>query len=256
MFQSVHALEKLPQEIRRDARWQPHLARAQSGYGWWFWKPALANHLLRDGVFSDGDTLVYGDAGCTIGSASHEAWLRLLSLVEGPDGADVVACQLELLECSYTRAEIFARFRTRWDDKDYGLTAQICSTYFFLRVGAGTRALLAFWEALAADVDLISLQAPGEANCLNPRLIENRSDQSLFSMLLKANEPRYARGPRERFNVGHRLHAQATAWRACPAPPHPEFRVDGLRVLIIEDVGWPVRRGDATQPIAAARLHT
>lgn len=223
VFQRHHILTALPEPIRSDPKWHGHLSLPSKGYGWWFWKPALVNYLLGQGELLDGDTLTYVDAGCVVGSRSLSEWLKLLSHVGPGDAADLVAFQHENLECNYTKGDVFARFGVDLES-EVSETAQLVGGYWLLRIGPKTRRFLELWETLAEDLQLISDSAEVVRN---PRLVEHRRDQSLFSMLVKCNLPS---------SKGHQH----------------EFEVDGLKILLLKDIGWPAT-GDPRQPLAACR---
>mmetsp|Transcript_58674 Transcript_58674/g.132242 ORF Transcript_58674/g.132242 Transcript_58674/m.132242 type:complete len:355 (+) Transcript_58674:103-1167(+) len=251
VFQVVHAFTELPEAVAADPRWERHTRGDSKGYGWWFWKSAMVNHLLSEGVLQDGDTLAYGDSGCIVNWGSQRAWLDLIERVEARGSVDFVAFQHEHLEKFYTKGDTFARFGVPWDDRDYGLTCQLVGGYWVTRIGTKTRALFKHWEALAADTRLISDDKP---EVHNPCFVTNRHDQSLLSMLVKGNQPEYERADDSHFNAAARDDERPTHWRFASAPRrHREFGITGLRIVVLRDCGWPVT-SDPAQPIAAARL--
>uniref|UniRef100_A0A7S4R3I3 Uncharacterized protein n=1 Tax=Alexandrium monilatum TaxID=311494 RepID=A0A7S4R3I3_9DINO len=250
VFQEVHAFTEFPDAVAEDPRWERHTRGDSKGYGWWFWKSALVNHLLREGTLRDGDTLAYGDAGCVVNRGSQRAWLSLIQRVEDPQGVDLVAFQHEHLEKGYTKGDTFEHFGMRWDSEDYGLTCQCVGGYWVTRINSRTREFLARWEELCANTNLISDDPP---TIHNPSFIANRHDQSLLSMLVKSNKPVYVRADGAHFNAGRAVDARATCWRQPASERHRKFGVPDLKVVVLRDCGWPVTN-DPAQPIAAARL--
>lgn len=94
----------------------------------------------------------------------------------------------------------------------------------------------------------------GAQSVPNGHYVENRHDQSLLSMLVKANAPIWERGGPSHVNAASSASERSpTAWRGDVAARHAEFGVRGLRVVVLRDCGWPVTGGPG-QPIAAARL--
>ncbi len=56
-----HVFRSLPQEIMTDAKWSNYVAPHMRGRGWWFWKAAIPNLLMKQGSIRDGDLIMYAD---------------------------------------------------------------------------------------------------------------------------------------------------------------------------------------------------
>ncbi|CAE7236751.1 unnamed protein product [Symbiodinium natans] len=246
----IHCFTALPAEVANQRCWEEHLARGRShGFGWWFWKPALVNHLLRTGALRDGDTLVYCDAGCVIDPRSGQSWESLLERVQPEEGLlDIVAFHHQHLEHRYTKGDTFAHFGARWDE-DFGLSCQLVGGYWLAKINARTRDLFARWEDLAKEVSLISDDEP---RVPNPQYVENRHDQSLFSMLMKSSGAVFERKNDEHFNAAGAPGRGCTTFQSTVGTMHPQLGVSGLKAVVLQDVGWPIS-GDPLQPIKAAR---
>merc|ERR1712206_44582 len=111
-----------------------------------------------------------------------------------------------LCEHEWTKGDIFERFGTKYDDRHYGLTGQFWANMFVFRVNARTRHFMHLWESLCADYHLISDEQSRVAG--SPSFIENRHDQSLLSMLVKASSAvaGKCRDPHEDDKRSFRLH--------------------------------------------------
>ena len=106
----VFDFQALPPEIAKNSTWAAHLRPNSKGFGYWFWKPALALWLLRpNGPVEDGDTLVYADAGCSLNPGSEQVWRMLLSGI--PHYVDLIGFALSHVEASWTKGSIFKRFK-------------------------------------------------------------------------------------------------------------------------------------------------
>lgn len=237
VFQEVHAITDLPVVVQSDPRWLEHLGRGASarGYGWWFWKSLLVRHLLDAGVLRDGDLLSYGDAGCSVNPSAGQAWHDMFSRIGETGNFDLVCFQGAHAERLYTKGDTFRRFGLHWDSEEFGETRQLVGGYWACRICPATRRFFELWENLAKDVQLISDDEP---LVQNPHFVENRHDQSLFSMLVKTNRPTYGEGAVGSTAIG-------TTRR--------EFTIPSLRTLVLPDCGWPVT-GGPQQLIAATRL--
>ncbi|CAK0825041.1 unnamed protein product [Prorocentrum cordatum] len=182
----VHTYTELPPELLGDARWEKHL-NASRGHGFWFWKVALANLLLKSGRICDRDVLIYTDSDfACFAKPQFDAYIQgVVSLLEATSVDMVVQPQPEkLMERKWTKGDVFRRFGTDWRSYEFGGSAQITSQRFALRVNNRTREFLHQWETLASDFQLIS-----DAKSISPDppgSVHYRHDQSLFSMLVKA----------------------------------------------------------------------
>lgn len=58
MLQQHHFFQALPKPIYDNPKWSEHI-HSETGRGYWFWKPALINHLLHTNEIIDGDTVVW-----------------------------------------------------------------------------------------------------------------------------------------------------------------------------------------------------
>eukprot|EP00747_Dinoflagellata_sp_TGD_P106487 gnl/TRDRNA2_/TRDRNA2_169861_c0_seq7.p1 gnl/TRDRNA2_/TRDRNA2_169861_c0~~gnl/TRDRNA2_/TRDRNA2_169861_c0_seq7.p1 ORF type:complete len:360 (-),score=12.46 gnl/TRDRNA2_/TRDRNA2_169861_c0_seq7:136-1215(-) len=206
-FNKLFCLQTVPKPVLQAHDWSKHLQFAL-GYGYWFWKPALAYHILHS--MSDGDVLFYTDAGTRIRNGSewttlkagitgvydpmrilftstHTEAFRLDNLVRQMTGADILAFHLSALqERTWTKGDIFAEFGVT-PHSDYGNTPQICATYFFVKKSRATMEFMGKWIDLVSNLNLLTDIASNTTE--DKTFKHNRHDQSLFSMLLKANHP-------------------------------------------------------------------
>eukprot|EP00747_Dinoflagellata_sp_TGD_P106484 gnl/TRDRNA2_/TRDRNA2_169861_c0_seq4.p1 gnl/TRDRNA2_/TRDRNA2_169861_c0~~gnl/TRDRNA2_/TRDRNA2_169861_c0_seq4.p1 ORF type:complete len:343 (-),score=35.04 gnl/TRDRNA2_/TRDRNA2_169861_c0_seq4:136-1164(-) len=204
-FSTLHCLTQLPKPVLQAHDWSKHL-KLKEGYGFWFWKPAIAYHILH--LMRDGDLLFYTDAGTAIHKSPEWNNLtrmtdihdgtnlfagadilahRLDDLVEQMAGADILAFHLYLMqERSWTKGDIFKEFGVT-PDSDYGNTPQICATYFFVKKSRATMEFMGKWIDLVSNLNLLTDIASNTTE--DKTFKHNRHDQSLFSMLLKANHP-------------------------------------------------------------------
>lgn len=196
-----HLFQGLPGELMQDPRWAPHIGHFVRGRGFWFWKSALFNFLVRNGTIQDGDAVIWADPDD----------VRLMAYFDQPQyWPDQLACftgqnldlyvksqwhelceshcaKRDLCESHWTKGDIFERFNTTWDDPQYGHTEQADAQFFILNVNERTRSFMKLWEELMADFHLCSDERSIAGN--SPKFRENRHDQSLLSMLVKAQVP-------------------------------------------------------------------
>ena len=235
----AHLFAALPQELMEQRRWRTHL-RAGRGRGYWFWKAALLNMLLRRGAIRDGEVIVYADADAN-GFIQRVAQTALARA-----GApwDVMVHEQPRCEFQWTKRDLFATFGVGACDAHYGLTEQPKADVILLRVNDRTRQLLRNWESLASDFHLIS-DEPSRAVPERPGFQEHRHDQSILSMLLKAStalRPCERELSGEEWVLGSRGGASASdadlggcgpAARAANWSVHPTWGVRQLQVHVV-----------------------
>eukprot|EP00439_Symbiodinium_sp_Y106_P038878 s680_g4.t1 len=218
---AAHLYDRLPDELMNDPRWKRHVPSQVRGRGYWFWKAALSNMLLYKGEMQLGDDLLYVDADA-LGELDH-----LLKMREETT-EDVVIRKQPHCEHVWTKGEIFERFNTTWDNPHYGLTQQPKAQAFLMRLNARTSRLLRTWEMLLQDFHLVSDEASRNTALDGPwhKRKENRHDQSLLSMVIKASVPKSGACKEPDFacdNLGQR--DETAGWSV-----HPELGVPGLTV--------------------------
>lgn len=221
----------LPDYLMQDSRWTNFTRPGLRGRGFWFWKPAILEHLLDDASvgIKDGDWVIYADGDMQ----DQFARLVKVSRQENASNAsiDLVVQPQPHCEHVWTTGDVFARFGVSPLDPHYALKLQYKAQLFAMRVNSKTRQFVRLWTKLAEDYDLIS----GKSRLPNgKRFRQSREDQSLFSMLIKASwsgtPGGCTDGPQaKRGEDAYVLLANGTKVKWAP---HPELGVPGLRVLI------------------------
>uniref|UniRef100_A0A7S1RXZ6 Uncharacterized protein n=1 Tax=Alexandrium catenella TaxID=2925 RepID=A0A7S1RXZ6_ALECA len=229
LFSQISHLDDFPDFIKDDPKWARYLQIAK-GAGYWFWKAPLASHLMKYHM-REGDVLVYVDSGSELGDMND-----FREVAQALCNHDLVAYALTLKEGMFTKGDLFAEFGAEPNDKYYG-SPQLLATYFAIKNTAASRAFVDQWERLAANIRLIGDGPSKVAN--HPDFKEHRRDQSIFSMLVKANQPDFAPEVVRKF-------PNATGFQR-----HPVHGVEGLRPLIMQDPGYP--QDPAHKWIAASR---
>lgn len=216
-----HLYTRLPDELMNDPRWQTHVKPGVRGRGYWFWKAALSRMLLSQGVLQLGDELLYVDAD-SMGMMKHIIRMR------GNHKEDVILAAQPHCEHVWTKGDIFQRFGTTWDSLHYGLTQQPKAQAWLMRLNERTLKLLQIWEGLMTDFHLVS-DEPSRNKALDGpwfKRKENRHDQSILSMILKASVAKSGSCKEPDFPCDRLGSKDETAgWQV-----HPELGVPGLTV--------------------------
>lgn len=179
------------------ARYQHRLRQGTRGFGYWVWKPQVLRQVSA--TCADGDLLHYVDIGCHLhppGRARLEDYCALAAQAE----CGMLAFALRLPEGhvasrwhGHRPADLIERCWTKGDLLDHlGVrhqphivdTPQLIATQFFMRCGPTTRSFLEQWSAVWAHDFALMDDTPSRSDNL-PGFIENRHDQSVFSILCK-----------------------------------------------------------------------
>jgi len=201
----------LPKDVVTNPKWEKHL-EAERGRGYWFWKPALTNRLLKQREILDGDLVVWLDADYGPKRwGTKEEWVELL---RGNFKEDFFVADQKWRECDWTKGDIYAEFNVSFERRQYGLARQAYANFWVMRVNERTRDLFSKWEDLVSNYHLVSDEYSFTPNA--PAFIETRHDQSLLSMLLKASMITIV-------NDNHN--------RKYEKEMHPKYGVPGLRAF-------------------------
>lgn len=154
------------------------------GFGYWVWKPYVVMETLKK--IPDGEILLYMDAGCHIkpeGKNLFDSWVKRVSASES--GLLVWELPNTCIESYYTKGDLLDFLGVRNQDKIV-LTPQRAATFFFIRKEEKTLRLIKNWlSVFETDFHLIDDTESASPNM--DGFIENRHDQSVFSILTKIN---------------------------------------------------------------------
>jgi hypothetical protein len=147
------------------------------GYGFWIWKPILIKNYLDN--MNYGDILTYCDAGCTINKEGRQRFEEYINILSNPEN-DIITFNMEHLEKYWSKRDIFVHFNA----DNLMDTGQVCATSIILKKTEKTINLINEWYNVCINNrNLIddSRSINGESSFF----IDNRHDQSLFSMVSK-----------------------------------------------------------------------
>ena len=180
VFSDIHTLTERdldPDFLREYGR---RLSRETPGYGYWLWKPQVIRQVLK--TLSDGDVLLYLDAGCRLNQGGLDRFLDYLDDVKRSESG-ILASQLDFVEKYWTKPEVFRFFGVEGDSKITD-TGQMQSGLVFLRVQESTREFVDTWlNTMTSDEFLIN-NAPSRLD-LPDGFVKHRHDQSVFSVMAK-----------------------------------------------------------------------
>jgi len=224
IFTDHHMFQSLPSAIVSDPKWARHVRNFTRGRGYWFWKPALLNHLLAQGKIKDGEVAVWHDPDerCYLDGKS---WSNLIT-----KGAwDIFIPEEVKCERDWTKGDVFKKFNVSIEDPQYGTSAQVHAVMTIFRINEKTRTFLKHWEDLMTDFHVISDEPSISPN--SQFFEENRHDQSVLSLLSKANRAVDMSGAGRSIIAGCSHNATLKPEDLQPKL-HPRYGVPGLNVKV------------------------
>lgn len=151
------------------------------GGGYWIWKPYFIKRILEE--MNNDDIIVYVDAGSQLNIEGLERLKEYLDIVkESKYGS--LAFELPYIEKNWTKSDIFVHFNVL-KDKRITHSWQLMATAFILRKCEHTIKMVNDWYDVMSNYELINDSPSIEKNFRD--FIENRHDQSIFSIIRKIN---------------------------------------------------------------------
>ncbi|MCQ2211620.1 MAG: hypothetical protein MJZ34_15165 [Paludibacteraceae bacterium] len=152
----------------------------QRGYGYWIWKSFLIERTLSHLAY--GDFLVYLDSGCEVNKNANRRMQEYLLLAQ-TSKLGLVCFSTMSRESNYDKGDVLDFLGMR-DDQISLCSAQIMGGIMIICKNNKNEALVKEWKKIIHD----NLHLVDDTPSLSPNLpsfIENRHDQSIFSLLVK-----------------------------------------------------------------------
>ncbi len=184
-FDEIHVMDEnsLDPEFRKQ--WEHILRFDVRGYGYWLWKPYIILRLLEK--MPENGVLLYCDAGCHLNPKGIERLHKYVDELNADKvGIKAFTAQfphLDVIERRWTKGDVFDYFKCR-NRKDVTDTVQVAAGHIFIRKCESTVSFMKEW--IQVWYDNLSLLNDSRSKSKNlPGFIENRHDQSVFSVLYK-----------------------------------------------------------------------
>ena len=189
----IFSEKDLDAEFRKKMK--EHLIPGSRGFGYWCWKPQVISQVMRE--MQDGDILLYADIGCHL---RKQGLPRLKEYFELTDRHGVVAFQSRSLgEDARNNLSLHFLPERRWTKMDllkyFGVdsnkkildSGQIGSGIILLKKNRTSLHIVEKWaEVFERYFNLCDDSLSTFPNF--PDFVENRHDQSVFSLLCKIND--------------------------------------------------------------------
>lgn len=177
LFEKIYCLTET--DISNEF-WQKHadfIRENPRGFGCWIWKPFVVKTILNQ--LPQNSILFYCDAGSTLFKEGKPRFQKYIQLVKKSIHSNL-SFQMDLSEIQFTRKSIL-------DLLEYTNvnTGQLLGGIFFLQKTNYTQELVNLWYELSQNYDLIGDVPDNRRDYENSEFIENRHDQSIFSVIRK-----------------------------------------------------------------------
>ena len=158
------------------------------GYGYWFWKPYIISKTLEK--INDGDFVIYTDSG-----AAYINDIKIFINIMNRDNIDIMCFCINQIEKNWTKRDAFILLDS--DIKEYTDTNQICTGYIVIRKNNKSINVIKEYMNAVMDLRIVS----DEDNVLGhdnyDGFVENRHDQSAWSLICKKHGIKPYRDPSE-----------------------------------------------------------
>jgi len=166
-----------------------HLVPGSRGYGYWCWKPQVVLQLFSE--MKDGDVLLYADAGCHLNPKGKKRLNEYFAMAKEHGIVAFQARTLDnpprhfLLDGDWCKGDLLDFFDVRKDEV-VTQTGQLGGTSFIVSKNKlTTRFFEEFRQVFYDHFPLCDDSASNSPNLCG--FVENRHDQSVFSLLGKKN---------------------------------------------------------------------
>lgn len=156
--------------------------KLRRGYGYWMWKSYLVKRELEN--MSNDDILIYMDAGCTINKNGVKRFHEYLSYVKKTKCGILAFLQESFIENVYTKSDLF-NYIGCLNNKNITETPQFWAGSFIIRKCDYSVSFISKWYDLCHNHFYLITDSPSLIKNSSD-FIENRHDQSAFSVLLKS----------------------------------------------------------------------
>lgn len=193
VYDAIYAFDetKLSPDFR--SKFEDKLIFGSRGYGYWCWKPQVILQVFEK--MEKGDVLQYTDTGCHLNAKGRDRLLEYFQITKdsesgvlafrsrSKDELNVGDTFLDYNDLNYTKMDLLHYFGV---DQDHKLARkpQYGGTICFIRKDSHTEKFLKDW--LLVFEEHFHLADDSQSVLPNhPEFIENRHDQSIFSLLCK-----------------------------------------------------------------------
>lgn len=156
------------------------------GFGYWVWKPQVILQTLRK--MREGDILLYADAGCHLNPYGIKRLAEYFEMANKNETGCLAFSMLWYTEKQWTKGDLFDYFDVRNKPEIY--PHQIAATALLVKKADKSVKIIERWLKVFYDNFNLVDDTPSLSPNF-PEFVENRHDQSIWSILVKINNIPY-----------------------------------------------------------------
>ncbi len=199
LYDKIYVFDENSLDTDFKQSFSKYLRPGVRGFGFWSWKPQIILQVLEK--MENGDLLQYTDSGCHLNPNGQKRLLDYFEMTEKSDSG-ILAFRSKsyqeksssdlnpiILEYQYTKGDVIQHFGVV-GNKNITHTPQFQGGIIFIRKDDSTITFVKKWlSAITTDFNLIDDSPSVYPNFAG--FIENRHDQSVFSILCKLSNVSY-----------------------------------------------------------------
>ena len=173
-----------PDDLNNDfkEKFKDILNKSRGG-GYWIWKSHIIKQKLNE--INDNDILIYLDAGCSINPKGKKRFYDYIEIINNSDEG-IISFQLDHIEKFWTTTEIFNYFNIGLDH-EIANSGQIMATVRIMKKNKNLINMID--KEIKALYDNPLMFTDHFNNKQHPGFIDNRHEQSVFSIIRKLHNP-------------------------------------------------------------------
>ena len=165
------------------------IRKPNRGYGYWTWKPYIIFRALCEKC-KDGDVLVYSDSGSSIQPFMTTKMVEYIKSVEG--NTPILGFPMLHKEKFWSKGDLIDRvfYNTPIEEKNLALKStpyQFTASIIILRKCPAVIEFIKEWHDIGQENNHQYIDDSPSLNNKDEEVVENRHDQSIFSLLCKKN---------------------------------------------------------------------
>ena len=168
--------EHLNKEFVREYK---EILNKEKGGGFWIWKHQIIKQEISN--LKEGDILVYSDAGSSINLNARKRFDEYIEMLNSSEYS-MLRFRLNEIEKYWTTKEIFDYFKIKLDS-EHANSEQFLAGHLFIKNNKNLKEQLKIFDNLLSQDRYLITDAYDE-NQIDD-FIENRHDQSIFSLISK-----------------------------------------------------------------------
>lgn len=178
------AIEMGPEDLTLDFKSKfSEILKIKRGYGFWIWKVDVLNQLLSEIKF--GDSITYSSAGSSFNPLGLERLNYYFELLESSKSGNLRFRLPEFKEYEWTSKQIFEYFKVDRNSTIANSDQFSANTLFMKKNQVSLDIVNGFLDIISHDPKIITLEYDSIDQISSFK--ENRSDQSILSVLSKLN---------------------------------------------------------------------